>query len=85
MSMGNCDDLIAEAVNYALNKNKKIEDTKKVMFMVGSRDEILAKLNELAKEEKNAETLETVEGIWEAMEIEEKLFVLHKAGYALEI
>ena len=82
MSLGSCDDLIAEAMNYALNKNK-IKDTKKIMVVIGSRDEVMAKLNELAKEEKKAKTFEMVERIWEAFDIEEKKYVLRKAGYEL--
>ncbi len=70
----------------------KIEDIKrrgKMLIIIGSKKEVLAELDKLAKEEKKenereAELLETVDGCWSAFNLKEKVHVLEKAGYELE-
>lgn len=70
----------------------KFEDIKKrggVMVIIGSKKEVMAKINELAREEAKdnhrakVEKATTIRGIWDAMNDDEKEFVLAKAGYEL--
>lgn len=75
----------------------KFEDIKKrggVMVIIGSKKEVMAKIDELAREETasarreakyraKVEKATTIREIWDAMSDDEKEFVLAKSGYEL--
>ena len=70
----------------------KFEDIKKrggIMVIIGSKKEVMAKINELAREEAKdnhkakIEKATTIRRIWDAMNDKEKEFVLAKSGYEL--
>ncbi len=52
---------------------------------MGSKDEVMAKLGELAREEKNenekARMIEDMNDVWEAMDFEEKRHTLKRYGF----
>lgn len=56
------------------------------LLISGSKKEVMAKIKELAEEEKTKddEMLETVNGIWEAYDLKEKIYALEKMGHELD-
>jgi len=64
-----------------------IKKRKKVIIIIGSKKEVLEKINNLKEEEtekRDTELLKTVNRIWEAFNLNEKLYIFEKSGYKLE-
>ncbi len=64
-----------------------IINRKKIIIIIGNKKEVLEEINNLKNEEiekKNAELLKTVNGIWGAFNLNEKLYILERSGYKLE-
>ena len=67
---------------------KDIVRKEEIIIIIGSKEEVLEKINNLKKreekEKRDKKLLKTVNGIWGAFNLNEKLYILERSGYKLE-